>query len=84
LANTLVHDDQGDLGWVILTLLAIEEAVLLLDDLIQLLKLEVDHLLAHGITNTITVDENVIWHLARVEITVALERPHEVVGQDSR
>lgn len=83
LANTLVHNNQGDLGWIILTLLALEEAVLLLDDLVQLLKLEVDHLLTHGITNTVTVDENVVWHLARIEITVALERPHEVVRQDS-
>jgi hypothetical protein len=36
LSDTLVHDDERDLGWVVFTLLTVEEAILLLDDLIQL------------------------------------------------
>jgi hypothetical protein len=36
LTDTLVHDDERDLGWVVFTLLTVEETVFLLDDLIQL------------------------------------------------
>jgi len=65
-----------------LALFALEETILFLDDLVELLKLKVNNLLTHGITDTITVDEDVVWHLSLVELTVALERPHEVVGQN--
>lgn len=82
LSHTLVDNDEGDLGRVVLTLLALEEPILLLDDLVQLLKLKVDNLLAHGVAHAVTVDENVVGHLAIVELAVALERPHEVVGQN--
>jgi hypothetical protein len=34
LTDTLVHDDERDLGWVVFTLLTVEETVFLLDDLI--------------------------------------------------
>lgn len=61
---------------------ALEETILFLNDLVELLKLKVNNLLTHGITDTITVDEDVVWHLSLVELTVALERPHEVVGQN--
>lgn len=65
-----------------MALFALEETILFLDDLVELLKLKVNNLLTHGITDTITVDEDVVWHLSLVELTVALERPHEVVGQN--
>jgi len=82
LAHTLVDDNQCHLGRVVLALFALEETILFLDDLVELLKLKVNNLLTHGITDTITVDEDVVWHLSLVELTVALERPHEVVGQN--
>lgn len=34
LTDTLVHDDERDLGWVVFTLLTVEETVFLLDDLV--------------------------------------------------
>ena len=83
LAYTFVDDDQSHLRWVVLTFLTVEEAVLLLNDLVQLLKLKINDLLTHGITNSITVDENVVGHFTRIEFTVALERSHEIVRQNS-
>jgi hypothetical protein len=79
LANALVYDDQRDLRWVVLALLTFIEAIFLLNDLVKLIKLKVDNLLTHRVTNTVTVDENVVGHLALVELSVALKGSHEVV-----
>lgn len=79
LAHTFVNDDECDLGWVVLTFFALKEAILFLNDLIELFKLKVNDLLAHRVTNTVTVNENVIWHLSLIELAVALEGPHKVV-----
>jgi hypothetical protein len=74
LAHALVHDDQRDLGRVVLTfVLAVKEAVLLLDNLVELLQFEIDDLLSHAVAHTVTVDENVVRHSAIVELAVALE-----------
>lgn len=87
LANSLVHDDQGDLGLLNLdrSLALLErrlvfrvETVFFLYDLVELVELVVDDLLAHGITYTIPVDEDVLGHLA-IEVAVALEGALEVV-----
>lgn len=82
LADTFVDDDQCHLWWVVLAFFTVEEAVLLLNDLVQLLKLKINDLLTHGIADTVTVDENVVWHFTRVKFTVALEGSHEVVRQN--
>ena len=82
LADTFVDDDQCHLWWVVLTFFTVEEAVLLLNDLVQLLKLKINDLLTHGIADTVTVDENVVWHFTRIKFTVALEGSHEVVRQN--
>jgi len=83
LAHSLVHDDQGDLGWLeLVLLLVLGKAVLILNDLVQLFQFKVDDLLAHGVANTVTVDENMIGHLTLVELAVALERALEVVRQN--
>jgi hypothetical protein len=47
LADSLVHNDERHLGWIVLTLLTIKESVLLLDDLVQLFELKIDDLLTH-------------------------------------
>lgn len=90
LADSLVHDDEGNLGRSILGLTRLvgsltgvsEHAVLILAGLVQLFQLEVDNLLAHGVAYTVAIDENVVGHLAAVKLSVALERPLEVVGQN--
>jgi hypothetical protein len=79
LANALVYDDQRDLRWIVLTLLTLKETIFLLNDLVELFKLEVNYLLTHRVANTVTVDKNVVGHLALVELSVALEGSHEVV-----
>ena len=42
----------------------------------------VDDLLSHGVTNTVSVDEDVAWHGSIVEVTVAGECSLEVVRQN--
>jgi len=82
LANTLVHDDQRDLRGsysVFFRNAFLADGVLHSHNLVELGEFLVNDLLAHGITDTITVDENVLWHLV-VEIPVALEGTLEVVG----
>lgn len=84
LANTLVHDDQCDLRGLLLVLfrnVILADAVLKCHNLVKLGEFLVNDLLAHGITDTITVDEDVLGHLT-VEVPVALEGTLEVVGQD--
>lgn len=84
LANTLVHDDQSDLRSLLLLLffnVVLADSVLKSHNLVELGEFLVNDLLAHAVTDTITVDENVLWHLT-VEVPVALEGTLEVVGQD--
>lgn len=73
LAYTLVHDNQGDLGLGHLDFGALVVTVLLADDLVQLFELEVNNLLAHRIADTVSVNENVVWHLTLVVLAIALE-----------
>lgn len=105
LSDTLIHDDQGNLGrldrsgngvFVLLLLsggfsrsggvlgiglifLCLEDAVLLGDDLVELVELFVNDHLSHGITDTISVDEDVLGHRS-IEVAVTLEGALEVVG----
>jgi hypothetical protein len=76
LTDTFVYNDQGDLRtlhhcsiYAGLT----KDAILFGDDTVELIKLEVDNLLSHRISDTVTVDENVCGHLSVVEFTVRLE-----------
>lgn len=92
LADSLVYNDQGNLWRGILGLARLiscltrvcKHAVLVLADFVQLLKLKVDNLLAHGVTNTIAIDEDMVGHLTTVKFSVALERPLEIVRQNCR
>lgn len=88
LADALVDNDESNfrrfnLLRFLLTIFAgllAGEPVLLRDDSVELLKLVVNDLLTHGITDTITVDEDVFGHLP-VELAVAVEGTLEVVRQ---
>ena len=81
LSDSLVHDDQGNFWRVISTLSTIEKAVLFLNDLVKLFKLKIDNLLTHWVSNSITVDKNVIWHFTGIKITIALEWSHKIIRQ---
>lgn len=75
LADALIHDDQSDFRQrnFGLVLRSLEVSILLVDDLVQLFKFEVDHLLSHRVAHTISVDEDMGRHLAAVILPVALE-----------
>ena len=84
LADTLVHDDQRDFRSLLLVLLlnvVLTDAVLKGHNLVQLGEFLVNDLLTHGVTDTITVDENMLRHFP-VEVPVALEGALEVVRKD--
>jgi hypothetical protein len=90
LADSLIYNNKSDLGWGVLRLAWLvssltgvcEKTVFVLANLIQLLKLKVYDLLAHRVTDTIAVYEDVVRHLPVVELSVALERPLEVIRKD--
>ena len=58
LSYSLVNNDESML-WVLLFFVCLK-TIFLLYNLLKLLKLMFDYLLSHGITNTITINENVI------------------------
>ena len=76
LPDSLVDNDQRVLRqrW----LLGSVEAVLLLHDLVELLELVADDLGSHGVTNSVSVDKDVVWELALVVVAESLERALEV------
>lgn len=81
LANTLVHDDQGDFRRLFLgrgEVFGFCQAVLERDDVLELLELLLDDLLAHGIADAVTVDKQMLGHFA-VEFLVAGKRALEVI-----
>ena len=83
LSHTLVHNDEGDVR-MLLAGRVLVSGVLHLDNAVELGQLLVDDLLAHGVTDTVTVDEDVARHGPVVELAVALEGALEVVRQDGR
>ena len=76
LSDSLVHNDQGVLRELVL--LGRVDAVLLLNDLVELLELVADDLSPHGIANSVSVDEDVVWELALVVVAEGLECALEV------
>ena len=77
LSNTLVDDDEGVL-WQRWLLLAVD-GVLLLNNLVELLKLVADDLGSHRVANSVPVDEDVIGELALVVVSESLESAFEVL-----
>jgi hypothetical protein len=83
LSDALVDDDEGDIGRGLSWSLVVT-AILHGHDAIKLGQLLVNDLLAHGVTHTITIDENVTWHGPIVELTIGRESALEIVRQDGR
>ena len=81
LTYALVNDDQSDLWWLLGRVIFIS-TILDADDAVKLSKLLVNDLLAHGVTDTVTVDKDMPGHGAVVELTIGGERSGEVVRQD--
>ena len=78
MTDTLVHNDEGDIGRGLRRRIIIT-AILHLNNPVQLFKLLVNDLLSHGVTNAISVDEDMARHSSIVEVTVGLETAGEVV-----
>ena len=57
------------------------EAVLKGNDLVKLSQFLINDLFTHRVTNTVSVDENVLWHLT-IEFSVALESALEVIRKN--
>ena len=75
LSNTLVDNDQGMLWklslWDVTTIFCN-------NNLVKLLKLVADDLGSHGVSDTISIDENVIWKRTVVVVSESLESTLEV------
>jgi hypothetical protein len=81
LSHTLVNDDQGNMGKNVTLALGV---VLISEDLLKLVELELDNLLSHGVTDTITIDEDVVWQVATVEVLIGGKGASEVLLKDVR
>jgi len=79
LSHTLVDDDECDVGEG--TALSFR-VVLVCEDFLQLIKLEVNDLLAHGVAHTVTIDEDMVRESSAVELAVSLEGASEVLLED--
>ena len=69
MTDTLVHNDEGDIGMGLRRIIIIT-AILHSNNPVQLFKLLVNDLLSHGVTNAISVDEDMARHGSIVEVTV--------------
>ena len=81
LADTLVHDNEGDIGRGLRRTVIIT-AIFHLNNSVQLFQFLVNDLLSHGVTNAISVDKDMARHGSIVKVTVGLETAREVVRQD--
>jgi len=79
LSHTFIDDDECDLRKSFSFRLGV---VFISKDLLQLVELELNDLLAHRITNTITIDEDVVWESAGVVVSVSLESRSKIILKD--
>lgn len=96
LTDALVHDNESDFWrdeWLnvdfcllffgfLLCFLLLEKTIFFSHNFVKLIELLVDNHLSHGVSDTISVDENVLGH-GTVEVFVALESSLEVVRQNA-
>ena len=80
LSHTLIDNNKSDL-WKRIDALSLG-IILVSHDLFEWIKLELDDLLSHGVTNTITVNEDVIWKLTLIVVAVCLKSASVVLFQD--
>jgi hypothetical protein len=78
LSDSLVDDDQGDLRHS----LSCGLVVLFSADLLQLLEFVLDNHCSHGISYTISVDEDVLRHCTFVVVSISSEGAFIVLLQD--
>lgn len=81
LSDSLVDDDQGVLWKARVSGL---ELVLLLDNLVELLQLVGDDLGSHGVSDTISIDDDVVWEGTVVLVSECLESTLEVLLEHTR
>ena len=82
LSDALVDNDEGCLRHrrrLLVLRRARAEGVLLPNDLVKLLELVLDDLGAHGVTDTVTVDDDVVRKLATAVVSEGLEGVLEVL-----
>lgn len=75
LANSLVNENKCNVRVLVFT-------VNFLDDLLQLVQLVMNDLRAHRVTDTVSVDKNVVGHVTIVVVLVCFESVYEVVKQN--
>jgi hypothetical protein len=78
LAYALVNDDQSNLRWCLGRVVFIS-TVLDADNAVKLSQFLINDLLAHGVTDTITEDEDMPGQISVVEVTIGGERSGEIV-----
>ena len=81
LTHTLVYDDEGDVRGSLGRRLVVT-TILHANNAVELGELLINDLLAHGVANTVTVDEDVARHGTIVELAVGREGALEVVRED--
>lgn len=79
LSHSFVHYNQS---YVRISRLAWFNSVFVMNDFLELLQLVINDLFSHWVTNTISVDKNMVRHLAFVKVSVGLERSLEVILKD--
>ena len=68
LSHTLIDDDECDIGkWFSLEF----RVIFVGEDFLELIELVLDDLLAHGITDSVTIDEDLLWESTLVEILIS-------------
>ena len=68
LSNTLIDDDECDIGkWFSLEF----RVIFVGEDFLELIELELYDLLAHGITDSVTIDEDLLWESTLVVILIS-------------
>lgn len=76
LSNSLVHDNESNIwvSWMVLL-----NSVLVSNNFLELFKFIFNDLLSHWVTDSISIDENMVGHLAFVKISVGLKRSLEII-----
>jgi len=86
LTNALIYNNESNFRFLKLFLflltflcsLLFNKTVFFRDDLVELLQFVVNNLLPHGVTHTVTVDENVLWHFT-IKFAIAVKGALEIV-----
>ena len=77
LSDPLVDNNEGDLWLVFCVVVALS------DCLLELLNLRSDHLVSHGLTHAISVDDEVGWEVAVVLLCEGMDGPHDSLSHVS-